>query len=727
MKDNKKKKDRRKYPQGSAASHAGQNSGNHGGHAGHPRSRSSKLLKNRKTLLMDLVSSKNYEPMRLKDIAMLLQVPKAKRSELAEVMEILVKEGNIDVISDGRYQKSRGASTTTEKREKRDRRAGEQGRRGRDDRFRRKNGKDGDTEKKPRIQTVDIQAVVDAYQIPEEFPARVITQAEKCPEEVIPNDYNGRLDLKSWQMVTIDGEDAKDLDDAVSVTKAGDTWTLGVHIADVSNYVQENSALDREALKRGTSVYLPDRVIPMLPKRLSNGICSLNEGQERLALSCIMTINEKGRMIGHQIAETVIRVDRRMTYTAVNAILTEPEAHPELLEEYHELVPMFRQMQELSALIRSCRKERGAIDFEFPESKVILDAEGTPVEIRPYPSNVATRMIEDFMLMANETVAEEYCTREIPFLYRTHDKPDGDRMEATLTLIREQGIKAEKRSHEITPGEVQKILTSIEGTPEEPLISRLLLRSMARAIYTPECSGHFGLAASYYCHFTSPIRRYPDLQIHRIIKENIHGGMKDKRIDHYQKILPEVAEQTSALERRADDAEREVEKMKKAEYMEQFVGKDFEGTISGLTTWGMYVELPNTIEGMIRVADIPGDYYYYDEDLHRMVGEQTGKVYKMGEPLRIIVAGVDKLTRTIDFVLYQEDEDGNPILPSLEKKSPKERISAREKKAMAAKSAGKSRNSGKDGKSGRGRADRGTRRAKERKAKKKVAKRRTRR
>ena len=325
MKDNKKKKDRRKYPQGSAASHAGQNSGNHGGHAGHPCSRSSKLLKNRKTLLMDLVSSKNYEPMRLKDIAMLLQVPKAKRSELAEVMEILVKEGKIDVISDGRYQKSRGASTTTEKREKRDRRAGEQGRRGRDDRFHRKNGKDGDTEKKPRIQTVDIQAVVDAYQIPEEFPARVITQAEKCPEEVIPNDYNGRLDLKSWQMVTIDGEDAKDLDDAVSVTKAGDTWTLGVHIADVSNYVQENSALDREALKRGTSVYLPDRVIPMLPKRLSNGICSLNEGQERLALSCIMTINEKGRVIGHQIAETVIRVDRRMTYTAVNAILTEPE------------------------------------------------------------------------------------------------------------------------------------------------------------------------------------------------------------------------------------------------------------------------------------------------------------------------------------------------------------------------------------------------------------------
>ena len=658
MKDNKKKKDRRKYPQGSAASHAGQNSGNHGGHAGHPRSRSSKLLKNRKTLLMDLVSSKNYEPMRLKDIAMLLQVPKAKRSELAEVMEILVKEGKIDVISDGRYQKSRGASTTTEKREKRDRRAGEQGRRGRDDRFRRKNGKDGDTEKKPRIQTVDIQAVVDAYQIPEEFPARVITQAEKCPEEVIPNDYNGRLDLKSWQMVTIDGEDAKDLDDAVSVTKAGDTWTLGVHIADVSNYVQENSALDREALKRGTSVYLPDRVIPMLPKRLSNGICSLNEGQERLALSCIMTINEKGRVIGHQIAETVIRVDRRMTYTAVNAILPEPEAHPELLEEYHELVPMFRQMQELSALIRSCRKERGAIDFEFPESKVILDAEGTPVEIRPYPSNVATRMIEDFMLMANETVAEEYCTREIPFLYRTHDKPDGDRMEATLTLIREQGIKVEKRSHEITPGEVQKILTSIEGTPEEPLISRLLLRSMARAIYTPECSGHFGLAASYYCHFTSPIRRYPDLQIHRIIKDDLRGRLdKGGRIGKYSSILQHVAEQSSAMEQRAAEAEREAVKLKKAEYMLEHVGEEYDGVISGVTGWGFYVELQNTVEGLVHIMTLKDDYYNFDEENYRLVGEQHGRVFRLGEPVRVRVRNAEPANRTIDFTYVEKETE----------------------------------------------------------------------
>ena len=658
MKDNKKKKDRRKVAQGGAASHVRQKSGNPGGHSGHPRSRSSKLLKNRKTLLMDLVSSKNYEPMRLKDIAMLLQVPKAKRSELAEVMEILVKEGKIDVISDGRYQKSRGASTTTEKRENRDRRTDRQGRRERDDRFRRKNGKEGDTEKKPRIQTVDIQAVVDAYQIPEEFPVRVITQAEKCPEEVIPNDYNGRLDLKSWQMVTIDGEDAKDLDDAVSVTKAGDTWTLGVHIADVSNYVQENSALDREALKRGTSVYLPDRVIPMLPKRLSNGICSLNEGQERLALSCIMTINEKGRVIGHQIAETVIRVDRRMTYTAVNAILTEPETHPELLEEYKELIPMFHQMQELSALIRNCRKERGAIDFEFPESKVILDADGTPVEIRPYPSNVATRMIEDFMLMANETVAEEYCTREIPFLYRTHDNPDGDRMEATLTLIREQGIKVEKRSHEITPGEVQKILTGIEGTPEEPLISRLLLRSMARAIYTPECSGHFGLAASYYCHFTSPIRRYPDLQIHRIIKDDLRGRLdKGGRIGKYSSLLQHVAEQSSAMEQRAAEAEREAVKLKKAEYMLEHVGEEYDGVISGVTGWGFYVELPNTVEGLVHIMTLKDDYYNFDEENYRLVGERHGRVFRLGEPVRVRVRNAEPANRTIDFTYLEKETE----------------------------------------------------------------------
>ena len=648
MKDNKKKKDRRKYPQGSAASHAGQNSGNHGGHAGHPRSRSSKLLKNRKTLLMDLVSSKNYEPMRLKDIAMLLQVPKAKRSELAEVMEILVKEGKIDVISDGRYQKSRGASTTTEKREKRDRRAGEQGRRGRDDRFRRKNGKDGDTEKKPRIQTVDIQAVVDAYQIPEEFPARVITQAEKCPEEVIPNDYNGRLDLKSWQMVTIDGEDAKDLDDAVSVTKAGDTWTLGVHIADVSNYVQENSALDREALKRGTSVYLPDRVIPMLPKRLSNGICSLNAGTDRLALSCLMELDERGGIIGHEITESVIRVNHRMSYNQVSRIL---DGDKELTVVYADAVKMFKEMKILSDLLRKKRKERGGIDFDFPESKIELDDRDFPVDIHPYDRNPATKIIEDFMLMANETIAEDFFWQELPFLYRSHESPDTDRIKRLMILIKNYGYYMNIRQDSIHPMEFQKLLGKIEGTPEETMISRLVLRSMKQARYTTENLGHFGLAVSYYCHFTSPIRRYPDLQIHRIIKENLHGQLDDGRQAHYHHILPDVAVQTSSTERRADEAEREVEKMKKAEYMSKRIGQRYEGVVSGITNWGMYVELPNTCEGLIRLQDMDDDYYIFDENTYTLTGEDTGRTFKLGEHVRIIVKDVDFLAKAVNFML----------------------------------------------------------------------------
>ena len=656
MKDNKKKKDRRKYPQGSAASHAGQNSGNHGGHAGHPRSRSSKLLKNRKTLLMDLVSSKNYEPMRLKDIAMLLQVPKAKRSELAEVMEILVKEGKIDVISDGRYQKSRGASTTTEKREKRDRRAGEQGRRGRDDRFRRKNGKDGDTEKKPRIQTVDIQAVVDVYQIPEEFPARVITQAEKCPEEVIPNDYNGRLDLKSWQMVTIDGEDSKDLDDAVSLTMDGENYILGVHIADVSNYVQEHSALDVEALNRGTSVYLVDRVIPMLPHALSNGICSLNAGENRLALSCIMTINPKGKVIDHKIVESVVKIDRRMTYTAVKEILE--DHNEETIAAYRDLVPMFEKMGELAALLRGNRMKRGSIDFDFPETKILLDKNGRPLEIKPYDRNTATKLIEDFMLIANETVAQEFFWQEIPFLYRTHETPDEEKIRKLATLIGNFGYTLHISQEEIHPKELQKLLGKIEGTPEEALISRLTLRSMKQAKYTTENTGHFGLAASCYCHFTSPIRRYPDLQIHRIIKETLRGRMNHKRMAHYETILPEVAKHSSETERRADEAERETEKLKKAQYMAEHIGEVYEGVISGVASYGMYVELPNTVEGLVHVTSLTDDYYQYFEDTFELVGEVTNRHYKLGQKVYIRVIGVDEIVRTIDFELAEATGTG---------------------------------------------------------------------
>jgi len=573
---------------------------------------------------------------------------------------------------------------------------------------------------------VDILSVIKAYGLPEEYPDEVMKQIEDIPDEVEESQKAGRADFRDLQTVTIDGEDAKDLDDAITLSKEGNMYHLGVHIADVSQYVTEGSPLDKEALKRGTSIYLVDRVIPMIPHKLSNGICSLNQGVDRLALSCMMDINEKGEIVKHKICESVINVTRRMSYTSVHKIIEEKDEQER--KEYEELIPMFELMYELAEILQAKRKKRGSIDFDFPEAKIILDEKGKPIDVKEYERTQANRIIEEFMLAANQTVAEEYFWSELPFVYRTHETPDMEKIQNLALFIENFGYTLKIKEDEIHPKEIQKLMCAIAGKPEEGLIGRLALRSMKQARYTTDCEGHFGLAMKYYCHFTSPIRRYPDLQIHRIIKENLHGGMKEKRIEHYQKILPEVTEQTSALERRADDAEREVEKMKKAEYMEQFVGKDFEGTISGLTTWGMYVELPNTIEGMIRVADIPGDYYYYDEDLHRMVGENTGKVYKMGEPLRIIVAGVDKLTRTIDFVLYQEDEEGNPILPPMEKKSPKERISAREKKAMAAQASGKGRGASKDkdGKGGRTRSDRGNRRMKDRKAKKKAVKRRSR-
>ena len=465
----------------------------------------------------------------------------------------------------------------------------------------------------------------------------------------------GRRDLRSLQMVTIDGEDAKDLDDAVSLTREGENYCLGVHIADVSNYVQENSALDREALNRGTSVYLVDRVIPMLPHTLSNGICSLNQGEDRLALSCLMKVNKKGEVVSYEIAETVICVDRRMSYTAVRKILEERD--PELIQEYEELVPMFQDMQELAAILRKKRRQRGSIDFDFPESKIILDQKGNPVSIEPYERNVATDLIEDFMLLANETVAQHFYWMEVPFLYRTHETPDTEKIEKLATFIHNFGyhIKIKTSDHEVHPKEIQKLLASIEGTEEEALIARLALRSMKQAKYSVECTGHFGLACACYCHFTSPIRRYPDLQIHRIIKEQLRGRLMEKRIDHYKEILPEVARQTSRLERRADEAERETDKLKKAQYMKHHIGETLEGIISGITAWGIYVELPNTVEGMIHVARLTGDYYYYKEETFEMVGRDTGRCFKLGQRLKVFVDSVDMVSKSVDFLLAEDD------------------------------------------------------------------------
>lgn len=527
---------------------------------------------------------------------------------------------------------------------------------------------------------VDILSIVRAYGLPEEFPEDVMEEVSHAPEE-LSADYvaeeigkNGRVDLRDVPMVTIDGEDAKDLDDAVSVSKEtinGETiYHLGVHIADVSHYVKEGTPLDAEAYKRGTSVYLVDRVIPMLPHRLSNGICSLNAGCDRLAMSCLMDIDEKGIIVGHKICESVVRIDRRMTYTAVNAILEakngteEPQTDaPEkekskekaefakkCLEEYADFVPMFLLLDETARVLRKKRMARGAVDFDFPECKIILDAKGRPVEIRPYERNAATMLIEDCMLAANETVAEDYYWQQIPFLYRSHEKPDGEKIKRFGILINNFGYSIRLQNGELHPKEMQKLLEKAAGSPEEALLARLALRSMKQAKYTTECMGHFGLAANYYTHFTSPIRRYPDLQIHRIIKENLHGGLTKKGIAHYEKILPEVAIWTSSRERLADEAERETDKAKKVQFMERHIGEEFTGVISGISNYGFYVELPNTVEGMVRLANLDGDYYVFDEEHYELVGERTRKKFKLGQTVKIQVVSVDRYLKTIDFL-----------------------------------------------------------------------------
>lgn len=515
---------------------------------------------------------------------------------------------------------------------------------------------------------VDILSIVRGYELPEAFPERVLNQAQRvagsgCVSEA---DMAGRRDLRQLKMVTIDGEDAKDLDDAVSLTVEDGKYHLGVHIADVANYVQENSALDWEAKERGTSVYLTDRVIPMLPHVLSNGICSLNAGEDRLALSCLMDIDEKGNVANYEIVESVIRVERRMSYTDVKKILEDKDEA--VRKEYADLVLMFEQMERLSAILRKKRRERGAVDFDFPECKIVLDREGNPLEIKPYERNVATKLIEDFMLAANETVAQHFYWLETPFVYRTHDAPDPDKMEKLALFIhnfgyhirRSQGSdpKVSGDAYAIHPKELQKLLDQVEGTQEEMLIARLTLRSMKRAGYTVDCSGHFGLAARFYCHFTSPIRRYPDLQIHRIIKEFLRGRMTQERISHYRELLPEVAKQASQTERRADEAEREADKLKKVQFMEAHIGEVFEGVVSGVTGWGLYVELPNTVEGLVHVNSMKGDYFSYDEKNYELVGQATGRTYKLGQKLKVEVAFADRFNRTIDFVLAEGESDG---------------------------------------------------------------------
>ena len=637
----------------------------------------------RKNMILKLMQEESYVPMKEKELAIFLQVRREDRAELKAVLDSLLSDGSVQISKRGHYsyvekivtcgtfessKAGYGFVIPDNKSFKQDIFIAAADTRGAMDGHkvvveivtpataeRRPEGKITEILGHINDPGVDILSLTRAYDLPERFPDKVMAQAERIPEEISEADMEGRRDLRSLKMVTIDSESAKDLDDAVSLYKEDGYYKLGVHIADVSNYVQEHSALDKEALKRGTSVYLVDRVIPMLPHRLCNGICSLNEAVDRLALSCLMTIDAKGNVVDHEIVESVICTNHRMTYTAVNKVITEHDQAT--MDEYSDVADMFLEMEELALILRDKRHKRGSIDFDIPETEIILDKDGKPLEIKPYDRNEATKLIEDFMLIANETVAEHFYWQELPFVYRTHETPDPEKIKKLQQFIRNYGYGLKIKDEDVHPKELQKLLDKIEGTKEEAMITRLTLRSMQRAEYNTECLGHFGLACNYYCHFTSPIRRYPDLQIHRIIKDSIRGRLNDKKINHYNAILPEVARQSSKLERRADEAERECDKLKKAQYMLDHIGETYDGVISSVTNWGIYVELPSTVEGLVHISKLTDDYYSYNETLNELIGERTGRRYTLGMKVKVTVENVDMFIRGVDFALADEESE----------------------------------------------------------------------
>lgn len=513
---------------------------------------------------------------------------------------------------------------------------------------------------------IDILTIIKKHGLPEEFPEKVESFAENISEEIPNNEYIRRKDLRNVRMVTIDGEDAKDLDDAVSIEKLPNgNYKLGVHIADVSHYVREKNPLDKEALNRGTSVYLIDRVIPMLPKKLSNGICSLNPKVDRLALTCFMVIDKSGKVLEHEVVESIIKTSERMTYTDVTKILRDKDE--ELIKRYEYLYEDFKAMEELCDILHKKRMSRGAIDFNFEECKIILDKMGKPIDIKPYERAIANRIIEEFMLVCNETIAEYMYWANMPFVYRIHENPDEEKLAHFSEFIYNLGYTF-KWTNDIHPRMLQDILEKVEGKKEETVVSTLLLRSMMQAKYSPECVGHFGLAARYYCHFTSPIRRYPDLIIHRIIKEFINGQIDDERNKKLVKAVEYASKQSSEMERLAEDAEREVDDLKKAEYMKERIGEEFEGIISSVTNFGFFVELPNTIEGLVHISNLDDDYYVYDERHLTLMGERTKKIYRLGESIRIKVARVEIDTHDIYFDIVEElneEEKEEPLDASM--------------------------------------------------------------
>lgn len=497
----------------------------------------------------------------------------------------------------------------------------------------------------------DIKAIIRQRGLFFTFPSKAAAQAKAISKAGVgEQDMAGRRDLRGENIITIDGADSKDFDDAVSVKRLDNgNFLLGVHIADVSHYIGEDSPLDKEALKRGNSVYIINQVVPMLPKELSNGICSLNEGEDRLTLSVDMEITPEGDITEHNIYESVIRSKHRMVYTDVSDIIENDDR--ELAAKYSDIYDMLMDMKELAQILRSKREAAGSLDFDLDEAYITLDEKGVPVSVNLCERRTANRMIEEFMLAANKTVAEQFFWLELPFVYRVHEKPDAEKMQEFRTFLMGLSIRLKGESGNIHPKVLNEVLEQVAGTSYENVVNTVMLRSMKKAFYSTECEGHFGLSMKYYCHFTSPIRRYPDLIIHRIIKEYLHGGIDDERIAVLSKKTQEAAETSSVTERAAIELERDVEKMKKAQYMSYHIGESFEGVISGITGYGMYVELENTIEGLVRLDRMYDDYYDSYPEQYRIVGQRTNKVYSLGQRVTVIVSDADYYEGTIDFRL----------------------------------------------------------------------------
>lgn len=497
-----------------------------------------------------------------------------------------------------------------------------------------------------------IEALLLAKKVRQFFPEDVIKEAIKVSAEGIhEQEYKRRKDLRELPIITIDGEDAKDLDDAVYAEKINDNeYKLSVHIADVTHYVKEDRKLDKEALKRATSIYISDRVIPMLPKELSNGVCSLNPNEDKLTLSVDMTISADGKVTDYTIFESIIRNHYRMTYTDVSNILEFPDENKELLDKYNDILPMLKVMEELSLLLRRKREVRGAIDFEFPETKIITDEKGKAIDVTKYERRVSNKIIEEFMLVCNETVAEHYYWLNMPFVYRIHEDPEDEKMYEFSKFIHNLGYTL-KGNNDVHPRELQQLLLKIKGTKEETLINNMMLRSLRKAIYSPESSTHFGLAAQYYCHFTSPIRRYPDLQIHRIIKGQINGKFSEAALNKLAERTLIVSEQSSKMERIADEIERDTDKIKIAEFMSDKIGEEYDGVISGVTSFGIFVELENTVEGLVHISNMVDDYYIYDNEKKELYGQGSRKVFKIGDSVRVRLEKVSIARAEIDFVL----------------------------------------------------------------------------